>query len=98
MKLPSKRRMYCKYCKKHTIHEVIIVKPGKRGKLTAGSRRKLWNIEHGYGSTPYPMFEHAKRKVKNVKRYNVIYRCTVCKKAQVQRRGKKAKKVEIIAK
>jgi large subunit ribosomal protein L44e len=98
MKLPSKVNRYCPYCRKHTLHEVILVRPGKRGKLTKGSRRKLWNIEHGYGSTPYPMFEHAKRKVKNVKRYNVIYKCTVCGKATPQSRGKKARKVEIVAK
>lgn len=95
MKLPSKVRRYCKYCNAHTIQEVILVKPGLRGTLTKGSRRKLWNIEHGYGSTPYPMFEHKKIKVKTTKRYDIRYKCTQCGKMTTQARGKKAKKVEI---
>ncbi len=95
MKLPSTVHRYCKYCHEHTEQEVILVKPGHRGTLTKGSRRKLWNIEHGYGSTPYPMFEHKKIKVKTTKRYDIRYRCKKCGKMTTQSRGKKAKKVEI---
>ncbi len=96
MKLPTQVKRYCPYCKMHTLQKVIQVKGGQRGTLTAGSRRKGWNLEHGYGSTPYPMFEHAKRLgVKQAKRYDLRYKCTKCNKMTTQRRGKKAKKIEI---
>jgi ribosomal protein L44E len=52
--------------------------------------------EHGYGSTPYPMFEHAKRLgIKQSKRIDLRYKCTKCGKMTTQKRGKKAKKLEI---
>ena len=96
MKLPGEVRRYCKFCKEHTLQKVVQVKGGHRGVLTAGSRRKLDNIEHGYGSTPYPMFEHAKRMgVKQTKRYDIRYKCTKCGKMTTQRSGKRAKKLEI---
>ncbi len=96
MKFPSQIKRYCPYCKVHTLQKVVQVKGGKRGTMTAGSRRKLYNIEHGYGSTPYPMFEHAKRMgVKQTKRYDIRYKCTKCGKMTTQSRGKKTKKLEI---
>ena len=48
MKLPGEVRRYCKFCKTHTLQKVVQVKGGHRGVLTAGSRRKLYNIEHEY--------------------------------------------------
>lgn len=96
MKLPAQVKRYCPFCKTHTIQKVIQVKGGMRGTLTAGSRRKGWNLEHGYGSTPYPMFEHAKRLgIKQAKRYDLRYKCTKCNKMTTQSRGNKAKKLEI---
>ncbi|MBE5728176.1 MAG: 50S ribosomal protein L44e [Candidatus Acidifodinimicrobium sp.] len=95
MKIPSKVNRFCKYCGEYTEHTVVLVKPGRRGTMTKGSRRKLWNIDHGYGSTPYPMFEHKKIKVKTTKRYDIRYKCNKCGKMEVQKRGKKAKKLEI---
>ncbi len=98
MKLPSQVNRYCPYCKTHTLQKVIIVKTGMRGTLTAGSRRKNWYLNHGYGSTPYPMFEHAKRmKVKQAKRIDIRYKCTQCGKMTTQSRGKKAKKAEVVS-
>jgi large subunit ribosomal protein L44e len=96
MKFPGQVKRYCPYCKMHTVQKVIQVKGGQRGTLTAGSRRKGWQLNHGYGSTPYPMFEHAKRLgVKQTKRYDIRYKCTKCNKMTNRARGKKAKKVEI---
>ncbi len=96
MKLAAQVNRYCPTCKTHTLQKVMQVKGGRRGTLTFGSRRKGWNLEHGYGSTPYPMFEHKKISgLKIAKRIDLRYKCTKCNKMTTQKRGKKAKKIEI---
>ncbi|WAI00777.1 50S ribosomal protein L44e [Methanogenium organophilum] len=91
MKMPTKFKTYCPYCRKHETHEVERVKRGKdmhlhwidrqkdrRGKV--GNRGKFSKVPGGDKPT---------------KRINVRYRCTVCGKAHL-RRGVKAGKFELV--
>ncbi len=104
MQIPRKVKRYCKYCKKHTLHNVSIVSSGhKRGALKRGAleRAKKRGLGIGYGNLgkwgSKPAVTAWKRKTKGTKKTNLIYRCTECKRATIQRKGTRAGKA-ILAK
>lgn len=94
MKIPKLKKRYCPFCKKKTEQKVSLVKSGgKRGKLGKG-RRKLKKIEHGYKGYPYPKMEHGtKYGAKTSKKATFVFECTVCKKKNIWKKGKRSKKV-----
>ncbi|MGC8585623.1 MAG: 50S ribosomal protein L44e [Thermoplasmata archaeon] len=93
MKMPTKVKRYCPYCKRHTVHEVERVKKRKASELKWGQRR-FRRATSGYGGFPRPKFEG---REKPTKRINIRYRCTVCKKAHTvpMWRAKKFELVEV---
>lgn len=97
MKIPKKSNRYCSKCKKRTEHKVTNEKGGgKRGVLGKG-RRKDWKIEHGYGGFPYPDPQKSSRwGVKQSKKTNLRYKCSVCNKTSFKKAGRRSKRVEMV--
>jgi large subunit ribosomal protein L44e len=93
MKLPRVIKTYCPYCKSHTEHDVEKVKKRNRSELRWGQRR-FRRATAGYGGFPRPKPEG---REKPTKRVALRYVCKKCKKAH-QKRGKRAKKFELIEK
>jgi len=102
MKFPKTRKRYCKYCRKHTLHKVIIVSSGhqrgalKRGSLTRAKKRGLGKGMGNLGKWgSKPAVTKFKRKTKTTKKSNIMYTCSVCNKSILQRFGIRASKVQI---
>jgi large subunit ribosomal protein L44e len=101
MILPKTRKRYCKYCKKHTLHKIVLVSSGhKRGAMRKGSkeRARLRGRVRGYGNMgrwSKPAVTKFKRKTKGTKKTNIMYTCTVCNKSILQSKGKRVSKVQI---
>jgi len=90
MKFPKIVKTYCPTCKRHTQHEVEIVKKKPRGKLTKGERafqRKL----AGYGSFPRPKPSGEKP----TKKLDLRYKCKECGKKHTKGKGFRVKKFEL---
>ncbi len=97
MKIPKKVNRYCPYCKKKTEHKVTNEKSGGRRGVLGKGRRKKYKMEHGYGGFPYPNPQKSTRwGIKQSKKTNLRYKCTVCGKISVQKSGVRAKKVELV--
>ncbi|MBD3202942.1 50S ribosomal protein L44e [Candidatus Woesearchaeota archaeon] len=102
MKLPKTRNKYCPFCRKHTQHKILQVKKGKPSALTYGSkyRAKLRGKARGMGSQgrySKPAVTQWKQTGKKAsKKSDLKYVCTECKKAHLQKKGKRAKKIEIV--
>ena len=97
MKIAKKRNKYCPHCKKYTPHKVSREKTGKkRGALKKGKYRKK-RIDHGYRGYPYPKIEHGKKyNAKASKKLDLRFKCSVCKKQSVQKKGIRVKKFELV--
>ncbi len=100
MKIPKRKRTYCPYCRRHTIHTVKIVKASrKRGTLKAGQRRFERKLE-GYGGFPKPTMSKegggykGRYGSKISKRVQLLLTCTVCGKSH-NVEGWRARKVEV---
>ena len=83
MKVPRRIKMYSPYAKKHTVHEVEIVKKKRASELARGQRL--------FRSFPRPKPEG---REKPTKRVYVRYRCTETGKAH-HRKNIRAKKFEL---
>ncbi|OYT41490.1 50S ribosomal protein L44e [Candidatus Pacearchaeota archaeon ex4484_26] len=102
MKLKEKTRIYCPYCKKHTLHKVSQLKPGaKRGSLKKGSllRAKRRGLGRGYGNLgkygSRPAVGKFKRTIKSSKKVSLIFTCLECKKKHTGKIPKRIKRIEI---
>jgi len=105
MKLPKKTKRYCPYCKKHVEHKISDVSSGhKRSALKRGSieRAKKRGLGRGYGNLgrwgSKPAVNKWKRKTKSTKKTNILYTCNICKKAHMQKKGKRTSKLQIVEK
>jgi len=101
MNKPKETRRFCPYCKKHTKQKISLVSSGhKRGSLKRGSieRAKKRNVGVGMGNLgkwgSKPAVTAWKRKTKSTKKTNFMYTCETCKKSTLQRKGKRAGKVQ----
>ncbi len=100
MKLPKEITTYCPYCKRHTVHEVKLVKPTtKRSGLTWGTRRRNIAIKgkgnHGKYSKR-PMSQRKRVGVKGGSRVpDLRLVCKECGKAIVKSLGIRLKRIEI---
>jgi len=83
MKIPKEQRRYCRWCRKHTIHKVELVKRKPRRSLARGQRSFLRKLK-GYGSFPKP---NPKGREKPTKRIDLRYICQECGKARRHREG-----------
>mgnify|MGYP002814236432 CR=1 FL=1 len=101
MKLPKEVKRYCKHCKKHTTHKVIIASSGhKRSAMKKGSkdRARLRGRARGSGNLgrwSKPAITKWKRKTKSTKKTNLNFKCLTCNKSSVQRKGKRTSKFQI---
>ncbi len=93
MKVPNRIRTYCPKCRKHTEHEVLLYKPGKRRTLAQGQRRYLMK-QKGYGSQRKP---EQKKTAKITKKQVLKLRCRVCGYTY-HKEGIRLKKIEIVEK
>jgi len=91
MKFPKTIRTYCPYCKKHTEHEVSVVKKRKRRTLAQGQRRFMRKMK-GYGSFPK---ENPKGREKPTKKVDLRFKCKVCGKKHIRGVGWRAKKFQL---
>lgn len=93
MKVPNRIRTYCPKCRKHTVHEVMLYKPGKRRTLAQGQRRYLMK-QKGYGSKRKP---EQKKTAKVTKKQVLKLRCVECGYTY-HKEGIRLKKLEIVEK
>jgi large subunit ribosomal protein L44e len=103
MKIPKAINRYCPFCRKHTQHKVSIAKkktPGASHPLSHGSKKRR-EFGKGMGNLGTKGSKPAMSKWKQsgkklTKKTDFRYQCTVCNKQHSQRKGKRAKKVELI--
>ena len=101
MKKPKIIKRYCQFCNKHTEQKIEIVSSGhKRGSLKRGGKvrmrkRGLWRGLGSHGKYSKPPIANWKRKIKNIKKTNLMYTCQVCKKSLTQKRGKRTGKFKL---
>ena len=74
MKMPKEIRTYCPRCNTHTVHTVVLYKPGKRRALAIGERRHEWE-KKGYGGQKYA---RQRRFAKTTKKQTVKLTCKTC--------------------
>ncbi|MFH2020432.1 MAG: 50S ribosomal protein L44e [archaeon] len=102
MKLPKSRRTYCPFCRKHTEHKVFQVKKGQPSSLTYGSktRARMRGKARGMGNLGrYSKPAVTKFKMtgkKQTKKTDLKFQCAECKKFHLQRKGFRAKRLEIV--
>lgn len=103
MKFPKTKNRYCKFCKKHTEHNVTQAKKrtsGSKRPMSHGSKRRMRKRgqARGFGN----LGKISRGAVSSWKRYgkktskktDFRYECKVCKKQSVQKKGFRAKKIE----
>jgi len=90
MKMPSKFKTYCPFCRKHELHEVEKVKKGKARHFNWIDRQKARRGTVGNMGK----FSKVPGGDKPTKKINIRYRCTVCKKAHL-REGFRLSKFEL---
>lgn len=101
MKTPKKVNRFCRKCKTHTEHTVAQAKKKERGSLKRGSikRARKRGLGRGYGnlgrygSRP-PISKFKMSGAKTSKKVDWRYKCKICGKSSVQKKGFRAKKVE----
>ncbi|MCS7121871.1 MAG: 50S ribosomal protein L44e [Archaeoglobaceae archaeon] len=91
MKYPKRIKTFCKYCRKHTEHEVEKVGRGRQSPLKWINRQKKRRGKVGN----LGKFSKVPGGDKPTKRVNIRFRCTVCKKAH-SRRTWRAKRFELV--
>ncbi|MDF1558296.1 MAG: 50S ribosomal protein L44e [ANME-2 cluster archaeon] len=77
MKMPTKFKTHCPFCKAHTLHTVERVKKGKASSMTRITRQK--HRQTGIGNSG--KFSKVPGGDKPTKKIALRYRCNVCHKA-----------------
>tara|TARA_Y100000034_G_scaffold3294_3_gene3971 strand:+ start:60 stop:374 length:315 start_codon:yes stop_codon:yes gene_type:complete len=103
MKLPKTKKRYCPYCKKHTEHKTSQAKRkthGSKHTQTRGSKkraRKRGRLGTGnkgrFSRKAIGKFKATGKKL--TKKTDLRFTCKQCKKSHIQKKGKRAKKIEI---
>ena len=101
MKRNKKTKRFCPFCKKHTEQIISVAKKRDRGPLKHGSiaRAKLRGRGTGYGNLGRWGSKPTKPKMmgkKTSKKPDLRFKCSVCSKTTVQRKGKRARKLELV--
>lgn len=100
--MPKQIKRYCKKCKAHTDHKVVMAKRKQGSSLSHGSkyraRKKGQARGHGnMGRFSKPAVTKFKMTGKKAtKKTDLRYSCVTCKKTWVQSGGFRAKKIEFI--
>ena len=90
MKVPSKIRTHCPRCRRHTVQDVSLYKPGRPRRLSWGIRQ-LERKRKGYGGEPRGKL---RRKAKTTKKAVIVLTCDSCGKKTMRSLGRLVK-VEI---
>ena len=105
MKLPKNIKRHCPYCKKHSEHKVTEAKKRSKGSsnpMSFGSKsrtkkRREWRGFGNLGKYSKPPISKFKMTgKKNSKKTDFRYECSSCHKTHTQKKGIRAKKVELI--
>ena len=102
MKVPKTVNRYCKFCKKHTEHKITQSKTKSPSSLGYGSkfRAKKRGAARGGGNFGrYSKPAISKWKMtgkKTTKKTDFRYECKECKKSTTQKKGIRAKKIEMV--
>jgi large subunit ribosomal protein L44e len=102
MKKPKAMKRLCPYCKKHTEHKVTQTKRKTASSLSRGSKHRAKSRGkargHGnlgrYSKPAVTKFKRTGAKVS--KKTDLRYECTTCKKKHIQKKGIRAKRVELV--
>ena len=92
MRFPQQLRIYCPFCKKHTLHTVEIAKKRPRSTLSQGQRRFLRKMK-GYGSFPK---EKPRGRGKQTKKVDLRFKCSECNKKHTHGKGFRIGKIEFV--
>ncbi|MBI2109630.1 50S ribosomal protein L44e [Candidatus Woesearchaeota archaeon] len=103
MKMPKKRNMYCRKCKRHTEHAVAQSKKKERSSLKRGSIQRALKRGQGrgagnlgkWGSKP-PISRWKMAGVKSSKKTDFRFKCKECGKSSVQGSSFRSKKIEFV--
>jgi large subunit ribosomal protein L44e len=90
MKIPKEKKLYCRKCKKHTVHKLKTYKAGKARPTSIGQRKFQKKHVKGYGG----MVKHIKLVKKQTKSPTFIAECTECHKKIPYVIPKRMKKIE----
>lgn len=95
MKYPTKRRMYCPFCKKHTEHVVERAKKRARAQRhpMSHAQRRFRVKMRGYGSFPRP---NPRGRAKPTTKVDLRFKCATCGKKHTAGKGFRVKKFEIV--
>ena len=102
MKLPKTKRTYCPSCRKHTECKVFQVKKGQPSALTYGSKKRARKRGRARGAGNLGRYSKpavSKFKMtgkKQTKKTDLKFQCAECKKYHLQRKGFRAKRIEIV--
>jgi large subunit ribosomal protein L44e len=103
MKIPKEIMRLCPFCKKHTKHAVSQAKrkaPGSTHPLSKGAKSRTGfgkgtgNLGKIGSKPPITKWKSTGKKI--TKKTDFRYKCNVCKKSHAQKKGIRAKKVELI--
>ncbi len=102
MKKPKVIKRHCPYCRKHTEHAVYSSKKKAPRSMSAGSKVRARGRGRARGAGNKGRYSKpaiSKWKMtgkKPTKKIDLRYECKVCKKAHVQRKGIRAKRLEFV--
>ncbi len=106
MKLPKTLKRYCPYCKKHTEHTLTQAKkrtPGSAHPMSHGSKARQELRQRGVGIGQGNKGRYSRKAIskfkmtgaKTTKKSDLRYTCKVCSKTHTQKKGFRARKIEI---
>ncbi len=102
MKIAKNIRRFCKYCKTHTKQVISLAKKRDRSSLKKGSLprlRKRGRGDSGYGNkgkvSRGALSSWKRYNKKGSKKLDLRYKCSVCNKMSVQKKGFRVKKSEL---
>ncbi len=102
MKMPKQMNRFCKKCKTHTPHKVLMAKRKQASAMSHGSkyRARKKGQARGFGNLgrfSKPAVTNFKMTgKKQTKKTDLRYTCNTCKKTSVQNGGFRAKKIEFV--
>ena len=105
MKKPKATKRYCPYCKKHTGHKISQAKrrtAGAKHPMSAGSKKRMHRRGEARGAGnlgkisrgAISSFKMTGKKTS--KKTDFRYQCGECKKMHMQKKGIRAKRVELV--
>jgi len=90
MDVPKEKKLYCKKCRKHTLHKLKEFKPGSGRSLAQGNRRHERNVSGYMGK-----YKYIATVKKQNKTPNFIAMCADCGAKVPYSLGKRMKKGEL---